>query len=85
VQSILKASMKASFFRFLKSEDKWPFIKQNPFLVIAIIPLDQVISGSKNCTFNLFVQIKKRSLSIIFLLISKNSPIAPSPLSFSYF
>jgi voltage-gated potassium channel len=28
-------------FRFWTSKEKWSFIKQNPFLVIAIIPLDQ--------------------------------------------
>ncbi|WLR50381.1 transporter [Bacillus tianshenii] len=36
----------AAFFldflvRFIRSENKWEFLKQNPFLVIAIIPLDQ--------------------------------------------
>lgn len=28
--------------RFFKAESKWTFIKQNPFLVIAIIPLDSI-------------------------------------------
>ncbi|WP_209124950.1 transporter [Alkalihalobacillus sp. BA299] len=28
-------------FRFTKAERKWEFIKQNPFLLIAVIPLDQ--------------------------------------------
>ncbi|WP_138420337.1 hypothetical protein [Aquibacillus sediminis] len=29
-------------YRFYKSENKWNFIKSNPFLVIAIIPLDAI-------------------------------------------
>lgn len=29
------------FVRFLATKEKWNFIKQNPFLVIAIIPFDQ--------------------------------------------
>ncbi|MDQ0300734.1 voltage-gated potassium channel [Salibacterium salarium] len=33
--------------RFYKSEDKWGFIKANPFLVIAIIPLDAIFQFAR--------------------------------------
>lgn len=29
-------------YRFIKSENKWSFIRKNPFLMIAIIPLDSI-------------------------------------------
>ncbi|MBM7553669.1 hypothetical protein [Thalassobacillus pellis] len=34
-------------YRFLKSENKWDFIKANPFIVIAAIPLDAVFQFAR--------------------------------------
>ncbi|OZU89459.1 transporter [Virgibacillus indicus] len=45
-------------FRFFASEEKWSFIKKNPFLIIAIIPLDQFFQMARIVRIIYFFRIK---------------------------
>lgn len=45
-------------FRFYKSKKKWDFIKSNPFMVIAIIPLDAIFQFARIARVLHFFRLK---------------------------
>ncbi|MUK90405.1 transporter [Ornithinibacillus sp. L9] len=57
--------------RFLLSEEKWIFIKKNPFLVIAIIPFDQFFQVARIVRIFYFFRIKTIAKYYILPYVNK--------------